>query len=147
MSHLTTMNAREERQIAGAALRTLSAHLPAEGDAPLSAHLGESVARLPASAVEPLLEILRILAAGTTPVITGRDEELTTQEAADLLSISRPTLLQRLREGEIPFRWEGSHRRIRLADVLAYKQKRSALREQAFQDLRELEEELGLPEV
>jgi excisionase family DNA binding protein len=81
----------------------------------------DMVIELPAGAVELLLGILEDMAAGRAVAIVPRDAELTTQEAADILNVSRPFIVQLLREGKLPYRKVGTHRRIRLEDVTAFK--------------------------
>ncbi len=142
----STVYLTADQRGADRALRELEVLREPDGAAYVTTSTGRGATRVPAAAVEPILEVLRLIAAGSSPVVTAHDEELTTQEAADFLNISRPTLLQRLEEGAIPFRWEGSHRRVRLADVVAYKEARSKRREEAMEQLRALEEEAGLPE-
>ena len=71
---------------------------------------------------------------------------ITTQEAADLLNMSRPTLVKRIEEGAIPFTTIGTHRRLALADVLAYREAAAARTAAALQELEEEEATLGLPD-
>jgi len=77
---------------------------------------------LPAGAVALLLYILESMAAGRGVRIIPENAELTTVQAADVLNVSRPFLIGILEKGEIPFRKVGRHRRIRMEDVMAYKE-------------------------
>ena len=85
-------------------------------------------------------------ALASSAIVVALDEHLTTQEAADLLGISRPTLVKLLDEGQIPYRRVGSHRRVALADVLAYREARGQRQKDAFERLFEADEKAGLPD-
>ena len=71
-----------------------------------------------------LLQVVAALSAGLAVTIAPQAMTLTTQQAADLLGVSRPTLIKILNEGGIPFDQVNTHRRVRLADVLAYREAR-----------------------
>ena len=86
-----------------------------------SAGLAEPPVALPAVAVRLLKEILAELAKGNAVAVMPVDAELTTQEAADLLRVSRPFLVEQLEQGVIPHRKVGTHRRVRAQDVIEYK--------------------------
>lgn len=78
---------------------------------------------LPAEAYRVLQEVLEAMAKGLAITVVPRHTMLTTQEAADLLGISRPTLVKLLRGGEISYEQRGRHRRLLLTDVLDYQRR------------------------
>ena len=75
---------------------------------------------IPAKALQLLAVILDSMAQGKTISLLASDSEIGTQQAADLLQVSRPHLVKLLEEGLIPFRKVGSHRRLLLRDILSY---------------------------
>jgi excisionase family DNA binding protein len=82
----------------------------------------EETIELPAGAVKLLMAILEDMASGSAVTIVPQNAELTTQQAADFLNVSRPFLVQLLEQKKLPFRLVGTHRRIRFEDVLLYKE-------------------------
>ncbi len=82
----------------------------------------EQPIELPAGAVSLLMDILGAMASGQGITLIPENAELTTVQAADILNVSRPFLIKLLEEGQIPHRKVGKHRRIRMEDVMNYKQ-------------------------
>jgi excisionase family DNA binding protein len=109
------------------------------GEARLLGPDGEMIG-IPGSAFEALRLIVDAMSKGQTVVLAPQEEELTSQQAADLLRVSRPHLVKLLEAGEIPFHRVGTHRRIRLEDVLAYRRKRSEDRREKLDELTRLSE-------
>lgn len=85
--------------------------------------MGDRV-ELPRQVYEVLCQVVEAMKRGRPVTVAPRAHVLATQQAADLLRVSRPTVIKLLRSGEIPFSMTGSHRRIRLDDVLAYQSRR-----------------------
>jgi excisionase family DNA binding protein len=102
---------------------------------------GERI-ELPLSAVEALKVVVDALTRGQSVTLVSLDKELTSQAAADMLYMSRPYLIKLLDQGAIPFHRVGTHRRIRLEDVLVYRDRRDAERKAALDELARLSEEL-----
>lgn len=104
----------------------------------------DDVVKIPASAMQLLVKMLSEMGQGHAVALTPIESEITTQQAADILNVSRPFLVQLLEKGEIPFRKVGTRRRIQTEDVLAYKQEMYEKRHQALAELTAYDQELGL---
>ncbi len=79
----------------------------------------------PADVYRLTREVLSIVAEGGEAAVIELDHDLSTQAAADLLGVSRPHLIKLLEMGQMPFYRVGSHRRVSVEDVLAYKRRRA----------------------
>ena len=90
-----------------------------------------------------LLQVIGHAAEGGAFTMKSMPEEVTTTVAADMLGISRPTLMKLIAAGEITPRKVGSHNRLASQDVIRLSKKRADARRAAFESLRELEDELG----
>ncbi len=104
---------------------------------------GTSV-RIPKAAVDGLIELLTAAAEGDEATIVRSPRELTTQQAAKILNVSRPTVVKLIDDGVLPARKVGSHRRVPLTDLLAFRQDVVAKRRAALDELTTDAEELGL---
>jgi excisionase family DNA binding protein len=104
---------------------------------------GEAVT-VPREAFELFMRILEQMALGNAVTLVPIHAELTTQEAANLMNVSRPYVVKLLDEGKIPFHKAGTHRRIRVEDLLAYMRQQEASQEEALRELAEEAQKLGL---
>ena len=101
---------------------------------------------IPSSLRRVIVAAARQLADGNGVSIMPVTAEVTTQQAADLLNVSRPFVVGLLDKGEIPFHKVGTHRRIRLRDLVAYKRRRDASRRAVIDRLATEAQELGIYE-
>ena len=99
---------------------------------------------LPGHVLQILLDVLSEMSKGNAISLIPHHQEISTQEAAKLLNVSRPFLVGLLENGEIPFRKVGAHRRVKLTDVLEYKDQSDAKRLQALNYLTALSQEEGM---
>jgi excisionase family DNA binding protein len=107
---------------------------------------GEEIV-IPESIYSIFRQIMGAMASGQAISLVPHNHELTTQEAADILNVSRPFLIKLLDQGEIPCIKVGKHRRIRLEDLIFYKQHRDNKRRKHLDRLIEITEEAGLYEA
>jgi excisionase family DNA binding protein len=99
--------------------------------------------RIPQAVVYGLARIVEVLASGDALTIVPVGAVMTTQQAADLLNVSRQYLVRLLDDGKLPYDRTGKHRRLKIEDVLAYKQQRDHERDEKLDELARLTEELG----
>lgn len=104
---------------------------------------GEFVA-VPRKALDMLLTILSSMAEGKSISLIPSGSEVSTQQAADMLHVSRPHVVKLLEEGKIPHKKTGSHRRILLEDLIEYDEKVKAQRRKSLKRLAKQAQELGL---
>jgi excisionase family DNA binding protein len=104
---------------------------------------GEQVP-LPAEVYRVLRQVIEVMREGKAATVAPQRLLLTTQEAADFLGVSRPTLVKLLEDGAIPFEQPNRHRRVRLQDLMDFQARRRAERRATLNELTEEASELGL---
>lgn len=125
--------------------RTLAAYISTSHNAEIVIKEGkkEEQVELPALALRLLVDILTQMAEGNAVTVVRIQNELSTQEAAELLNVSRPYLVTLLEEGKIPFRKVGTKRRILAKDVIQYKTQIDDARLKTLADLVEETQKLS----
>lgn len=103
-----------------------------------------TVLDLPDTVADALAEVLTAAAAGERPVVLRSPNDLTTEEAAAVLGVSRPTVVRLIETGKLPARMVGTHRRLTLGDVLSYREASTTRRRDALERMTHQAEELGL---
>ncbi|MFJ9720876.1 helix-turn-helix domain-containing protein [Streptomyces sp. NPDC101213] len=131
------------------ALRRIRDHLAHNTDTTtdvtiLGEHGDEDPLVLPRATIEMFATMLAALANGQGVQLMPVNAMLTTQQAANMLNVSRPYLIGLLEKGEIPFELVGRHRRVKFNDVMEYKRRDDRQRRDAADSLTSLDEELGL---
>ncbi|WP_335146808.1 helix-turn-helix domain-containing protein [Nostoc sp.] len=106
---------------------------------------GEKI-NIPEPIYQVLLQVVHAMASGKAISIIPQQQELTTQQAAEYLNVSRPYLIKLLEQGEIPHIKVGSHRRVRFDDLMNYKQQRDLKRDQLLTELTQMSQEAGFYE-
>ncbi len=105
---------------------------------------GHESVEIPAVAAQLLIKLLEEMSQGNAVTLIPIHAELTTQQAADLLGVSRPFVVKQIEEGLLPARKVGAHRRVLFQDLMTYKKRIDADRQTALNELAKLDQELGL---
>jgi excisionase family DNA binding protein len=135
-TRIAVESSRRLAQLLGARKKNVRFRIQADDEA-------EEAIAIPLPAFRLLTEILAEMAKGNAVTLIPIHAELTTQQAADLLNVSRPYLIELLEKRQIPHRKVGTHRRVLFQDLMAYKQKSDAARLKALEELSALDQELG----
>ena len=134
---------KAEVRLAGESGRRLARYAQRDLKIQIGGKAGEAIT-LPAAAVRMLVRVLSEMAVGNAVALVPVQAELTTQQAADALGVSRPFLVKLLDGGEIPSRKVGTHRRVLLSDLMAYRQKNDGQRLKALEELAAQAQELKM---
>jgi excisionase family DNA binding protein len=135
----TILPSEEDAELAEQSSRTLSAYIGSTHSSTLVIKKGkkQEQVEIPSQALQLLVDILTQMSEGNAVTIVPIHQELSTQEAATLLNVSRPYLVEILKKGKIPYRKVGTKRRILTKDVLAYKMHEDEARYKALATLVE----------
>jgi len=134
----------DEAELARASSRLLAACIGQGDSARLKVIDGDETIVVPIKALRMLVGILANMAEGNAVSIVPIHAELTTQQAADFLNVSRPYLVGVLDRGEINYRKVGTHRRLRFEDLLAYSAESNKRSGAVLDELAELDQAIGL---
>ncbi len=138
---------KQEALLAREGSRRLASHLTRSKNVRLQIveeDQAQGAVELPPVAIRLLVGLLDELAEGNAVTLVPVHAELTTQQAADFLSVSRPFLVGLLEGGQIPFHKAGTHRRVFYQDLSAYQSRSSAKRREALRELAALSQELDM---
>lgn len=139
---------REEAALAKLSSREMAAHVKTDAatqHVSFTRKNGElQQVEVPVSALRLLIDILTELGDGNTVKMIPVHAEMTTQEASDVLNMSRPTFIKLLDEGEVPYHRSGNRRKVKYSDVIAYKNAVDSKRMEALDELSELDQLHGL---
>ena len=146
MSSTLAKKKKADSKRAKASVEQLTEVLTSTSQDSFVAVIGGREIELPGSLASVMTEALKIIANGQQVEVSSVNAEIGTQEAADLLCVSRPFLVKLLDTEKIPSRKVGVQRRVLVADILAYREKEKQQRRRVLKELAEADQELGLDE-
>lgn len=130
----------EEIDSAAHAATAIAVAMELDGGLKVSAENGDPVSIAP-EVGKLIIELLGHVSNGNMVTLVPVGTMLTTQEAADMLNVSRPHLTKLLKEGKIQFEEVGKHRRVPLTALMQYREEKARRQEQAMRDLARLGQE------
>lgn len=139
-----TIAVRPDAPAADPAEFAAAAAAAVETGLPLRVQVGNETCEVTQDVAAAIIEILRAVGRGSAVEVTPLPDEMTTGQAADLLGVSRPTVVALVDKGELPATRVGTHRRLRTRDVLAFRDRARTTRTEALNELTVLSEDLGL---
>ena len=141
---ITPPTSPEESELARESSRLLAACIGHGKTARLCVIDGDGVIEVPVAALRMLVDILTNMAAGNAVSLVPIHAELTTQQTADFLNVSRPYVVGLLERGELPHHKVGTHRRVRFSDLMAYREAQLRKSKASLAELAKLDQESGL---
>jgi excisionase family DNA binding protein len=136
----TVLPSKEDSDLAREASRAIASGQPTE----LRIRIGDKEFALPRAATRLVHHLLTEMAQGNAVTLIPIHAELTTQEAADFLNVSRPYLIRLLEQHKVPFHMVGTHRRIRFEDLMTFKAEFEKRRGEAMDELAAQAQKLGI---
>jgi len=143
-SGIPQLPTEEQIQVAKVSSRLLASFIGEGDSARLKIHDGAQEIEIPMPALRYFVQILAQMAEGNGVTIMPVHAELTTQQAADFLNVSRPYVVGLLERQELPFRKVGTHRRIKLKELVAYHERTQTASKQVLDELTQQAQELGM---
>jgi excisionase family DNA binding protein len=134
----------DEAKLAAESSRLLAACIGSGKTATIRVIDGKEEIKVPVSALRMLVEILAHMAQGDAVTLVPFHAELTTQQAADILNVSRPFLVKMLDEGKLPFRHVGTRRRVLYKDLMDFIRQQKEKQQATLAELSLQAQELGL---
>ena len=146
-NHFYDMPSEQEAKLAAASGRILAACVGKGSQAQLRLIDDDQEITVPIKAIHMLADILNQMALGNAISIIPIHAELTTQQAADFLNVSRPYLISQILDaGKLPFHMAGNRRKIYFKDLMAHKARQKAESNVAMTKLAQLSQDMGLME-
>jgi excisionase family DNA binding protein len=132
----------DEEESARQAARVLARSMTGEGVVSICVRDGEDVVELPKALGDLVLDLLGHVGKGETVTLVPLGLQLSTQQAADILNVSRPFLIKLIEDGELGCIKVGTHRRLKASDVFAYRERRERERSEALDEIVRLGQEI-----